>query len=286
MAGLNAIRTPRPGDGIRSALNADGLSAMLEVARAHRSGEFTAGGPPPAPGIDRATVLIRNDTGDGLPIASVVGLDAPIWEPTTAETTRTFQEFVAFKGVTPAAADHREAFAILLEPCGASEGAEAIVSGAVAVKIDVVHASHQYAEITDGQTGYLTSALSGPARILWRETGTGLKWAVVLMGAGPARTENLFAVRCWQDGGTTDGDGTTQCDRTYTVRTLEATAIDTGGELLGEDMTPKTRQATSYVGKMHCPPATGSGWVGLGYWQAGDFMLFDSGEREYTGPCE
>jgi hypothetical protein len=38
--------------------------------------------------------------------------------------------------------------------------------------------------LTDGQSGYLTSGAEGPARILWAETGTGQKRALVLLGGG------------------------------------------------------------------------------------------------------
>ena len=98
-----------------------------------------------------------------------------------------------------------------------------------------------------------------------------------------APPRGMIPVRCWQDGGYTDGDADNQCDRTYTVRTLEATAIDAGGELLGEHMVPRTRQATAYKCQMDCPPAEGGGWIGIGYEdENGAFALFDSGERPVT----
>ena len=55
---------------------------------------------------------------------------------------------------------------------------------------------------------------------------------------GTQTANTHFAVRVWRDGGTTDGDSTQQCDRTYTVRTYEATT-PTGGGALGEDMLPE-----------------------------------------------
>ena len=93
-----------------------------------------------------------------------------------------------------------------------------------------------------------------------------------------------FAVRVWRDGGTTDGSQTTQCDRTYTVRTLDATAVDTGGVLLGEDMTPVFRP--SDVGLYITPAVDGEGVVGVGYYdEHGDFALYSAGEQLDAGPC-
>ncbi|HUW33271.1 MAG TPA: hypothetical protein VM223_16810, partial [Planctomycetota bacterium] len=40
-----------------------------------------------------------------------------------------------------------------------------------------------YAEIADGDAAKLASAASGSAYIIWKETGTGVKWAVVAMHA-------------------------------------------------------------------------------------------------------
>ena len=97
---------------------------------------------------------------------------------------------------------------------------------------------------------------------------------------------NMFAVRTWSDGGA-QGTAAAQATWTYTVRTVDATAIDTGGLLLGEDMTPLCRtQATNWEGVLDYPPVDGGGWVGVGYYNAtGTFCLWDAGERPYTAAC-
>lgn len=89
----------------------------------------------------------------------------------------------------------------------------------------------------------------------------------------------MFAVRLWRDGGTSSGDTTTKCNRTYTVRTEDATAIDEGGTLLGTAMSPLRVRPT--VGMMLCPSDTGAGTVGQGYYNAsGTFILYDANETE------
>jgi len=48
------------------------------------------------------------------------------------------------------------------------------------VRIDVTSSPHRYANPIDGQSGYLRSDATGLFRILWKESGTGIKWAVVI----------------------------------------------------------------------------------------------------------
>jgi len=95
---------------------------------------------------------------------------------------------------------------------------------------------------------------------------------------------STFVVLVWRDGGTTDGDQSTQCDRTYNVRTLEATGPATGGLGLGTGMTPKRVRHT--IGKILVAATTGSGVEGTGYYDAsGDFQLYDANETLDTGAC-
>lgn len=95
---------------------------------------------------------------------------------------------------------------------------------------------------------------------------------------------HTFAVRVWRDGGSTDGDQSNPCDRTYNVRTLEATGPSTGGRELGTGMTPdKVRPS---IGKLVTPSTTGAGVVGLGYLdEDGAFALYDANETFDTGAC-
>ena len=102
---------------------------------------------------------------------------------------------------------------------------------------------------------------------------------------GGADVGNVFACLVWQDGGDSDGDLTHECNRTYTARTLDATAIDTGGTLLGEDLIPdKRRWVTNYYAAMNCPPATGAGVKATGYYDhTGAFCLCDANETHKAG---
>lgn len=129
--------------------------------------------------------------------------------------------------------------------------------------------------LDSGDTVYLVGKEIGT-------TDTGLR--IVVASQTKQAPFIMFAVRVWQDGGTTDGDLTNKCDRTYTVRTADATAPDTGGKLLGEDMTPlKVRPS---LGLMLVPPVDGDGVLGQGYFDgSGTFFLYDANETAEQEEC-
>lgn len=97
----------------------------------------------------------------------------------------------------------------------------------------------------------------------------------------------MFAVKVWRDGGSTDGNKTTQCDRTYTVRTLDALGVGIGGELLGTGMNPTTAgKQRPTTGLLVTPPEEGGGVIGIGYYDKDDnFQLYDANEALDTDPC-
>ncbi len=94
----------------------------------------------------------------------------------------------------------------------------------------------------------------------------------------------MFAVRVWQDGGSTDGDEDTKCNRTYQVRTLPATAISTGGEELGSAMTPLKRRPA--FGPLDVPSDLSDGEIGTGFYDEDEvFFLFDANETLQVDAC-
>ncbi|KKN89725.1 hypothetical protein LCGC14_0235710 [marine sediment metagenome] len=97
-------------------------------------------------------------------------------------------------------------------------------------------------------------------------------------------TDGMFAVRVWQDGGSTDGDEDTKCNRTYQVRTLPATAISTGGEELGSAMTPLKRRPA--FGPLDVPSDLSDGEIGTGFYDEDDvFFLYDANETLDVDAC-
>ncbi len=133
------------------------------------------------------TILVKNTTGGALGRFEVLGVDGVEVTPTTSLAR--FKRRVALSGGTPAVPDHRGKFVVLLEDLPAGAVGPAIGSGLVHVEISVSAGEEgiERADVADGQTGHLVPRPDGSAQILWRESGTGTKWAVVRLGPDQRR---------------------------------------------------------------------------------------------------
>lgn len=160
-------------------------------------------------------ILIRNDSGADVAIRRVLGLGDTVADPTAAEDQ--FCEYIAFEGDLPDIDLHVGKWALLLDPIADGEYGRAAVSGEHQVKINVTDANHTHVEIGDGTT-LLQSGYTGSGKILWKESGTGEKWAVIQIGY---ITEGIYA---WQ-----------------------ATADESGGEITGKVLDETLTQAGSNV---------------------------------------
>jgi hypothetical protein len=127
-------------------------------------------------------IRVRNDSGGDRQRFEILGIGDPIITPT--DNVEAFKNQVAFVGETPAVPDHLGRFVILLEPIADGKIGQALVAGVCPVMLDVPDEDHPYraAEVIDGDATALTVGLAGSATILWRESGTGTKWAVVRLG--------------------------------------------------------------------------------------------------------
>jgi len=173
------FRGYRPGDA--SPKDAGSFNAFAMAARLARdSGKILSANPL---GSTRSGDIIRvkNASGADLDRFAVVGLDEPVFLPSTH--LEEFKREVVFSGVTPTSS-HVRKFAVLLEPAANDDRVvRAIVAGVVQVQVDVSVTAHEYAQAKASTNNKLESSGDGPAQILWRETGTGVKWAIVRLGA-------------------------------------------------------------------------------------------------------
>ena len=132
-------------------------------------------------------VRLKNESGSDRDRFAVLGVDGPIISPD--DNLDSFRNEVTLVGVVPASEDHTGRYAILLEPIRTGGIGSAVVAGVAIVKVDVKEECHAFAEIAGGQTTHLQSGTKGSAVILWKETGSGVKWAVVRI-AGPELMDN------------------------------------------------------------------------------------------------
>jgi hypothetical protein len=125
------------------------------------------------------TLRVRNESGGSLAQYSIVALSTKLVAPEGADAT--FYGRAVFESATPTAGS---AFAIMQRPTADESIGLARISGDSFCKIDVVDAGHGFADaITADYAKLRSQAAAGPAQILWKESGTGTKWAFVRFNA-------------------------------------------------------------------------------------------------------
>lgn len=137
-------------------------------------------------------VTIKNVSGADLTAPfPILRLTDPIFTPT--DDDKVHRKGVKFKADTPDAETSTN-FVVLQGPCASNKFTAAVIQGATWCKVNVSSSSHTHATAEAGNTSSLVSGMTG-VRILWKESGTGVKWAVVLIGgdgSAPTITENEF----------------------------------------------------------------------------------------------
>ena len=156
--------------------------------------------------IERASniIIIRNDSGQNIPIFGVIGISGVAIDPSggtingTDAASRNAREFVSrpvLIGIHPGEnINVGEKIAIAMEPIANGKFGRAAVGGCFPCKVYINNASHGFAgplrSLTadetyspGGQPWELYSADCGPVMLLWKESGQVIsdRWAVGLM---------------------------------------------------------------------------------------------------------
>jgi hypothetical protein len=131
----------------------------------------------------RNIVLCRNDSGDAIARWGVLEVSGVVFDPSSGDAAKaSFEDQPVIVGVTPT--DAVKPFAIAVEPIPDGGIGRVALSGVVQAKIEVVSESHSSAR-SKGSSSEIQSADDGPAKILWKSSGTGAgKWCLIRAGAG------------------------------------------------------------------------------------------------------
>lgn len=149
---------------------------------------------------------VQNDTGFPLSAFDIVGIGdavSPYITDTDAHLAL-FKRNILISGQIPAYATHRGKYAVVLDPVASGQTVDAVIVGVVPVQVDISDASHGYAEIKEAVTTELQSDLYGSARILYKPSGTGVKWTWSRLG-----TEAEAALIGYLDGPLAQGGSAT-----------------------------------------------------------------------------
>lgn len=185
--------------GQRLRMSAEEFNAFTDAAVDLRARQSSRGTRPFPSDTPSPTILVRNDSGQNVPRFGVLGLAGPLITP--EDNLSEFQSRIALSGIAPVEEEHEDGFVILAEPLAEGVIGEAFLTGASPVQVEVEDEDHSHATVKDGEVGFLVSTGDeGKNRILWKELGTGLKWALVMVrAAGGGGAERMVVVRSIPD---------------------------------------------------------------------------------------
>lgn len=157
------------------------INATLEVVRRFGGSRGTSGsGPISTEPIQPAVqVYVRNDTGDDLDWGAILKLSDTIVDITVDEDVPEAVARPVFAGTAPSTSV--DPFVVLKEPIADGQIGRGTIMGVAVCDISVVVESHGFAFPGVDGVDRLRSGFTGPAKILWKESGTGTKRARVLL---------------------------------------------------------------------------------------------------------
>lgn len=122
-------------------------------------------------------ILVKNASGEDRARFEILGIKEPVIS--VSDNEEQFKNRIALTGELPTESDHAGKFVILLEPLKADSIGMAMAMGICQVKINIESEDHSHADVKDDDATTLQSNASGAAQILWKESGTGIKWCTI-----------------------------------------------------------------------------------------------------------
>jgi hypothetical protein len=154
-------------------------TACGDAARAHMAGRTRLSGRSPFDTMPPGVVLVKNHTAAALDRGAIVGIGEAVITPDQDEVL--FREAAVFYAETPTVPAYLEKWGVLTEPLASGSVGRAVISGVYAVEVDFAYSDEPYVDVKTSTTANLQGA-EGGCRVLWKETGTGVLWAVVQLG--------------------------------------------------------------------------------------------------------
>lgn len=167
-----------PGQDI--SIPAEAYNSFVDAANAHRGSRSISASSSSLLSRQSGVIKVKNTTASAIDRFKPVGLSGMVITPT--DSLQNFQNTPVFTGVAPGSSTYLGKFAVLLEPLAADAIGDAVVSGIVVSQISVGHTAHDRVDVSLAGGASLVSAFYGSGEILYAESGTGTKWALVRVG--------------------------------------------------------------------------------------------------------
>lgn len=139
---------------------------------------------PGGPVGERGTrqLWIKNESGATVPQYGILAMGDAVFDPaghSGADELSFKQPSIYVRGDAPSIPGDEGKWCVLLSPASDQQIVRAVAGGVVQVKVFVNASTDEWAEAADADSGKLTTGPVGTARILYKETGTGEKWALI-----------------------------------------------------------------------------------------------------------
>lgn len=170
--------------GERLRIPAAAYNAFVDVVRDQQARQRELSSDSSSAHRSSGLVLVKNASGADRNRFDILGIDSPLFTPSASLDS--FSNRVVLSGVTPTAT-HAGRFIILAEPLKANAIGTAWCAGVCPVKVDVQSTLHTAADIIPSSSASLRSSFDGTASILWKESGTGTRWAIIRFGSSAVR---------------------------------------------------------------------------------------------------
>lgn len=160
-------------------ISAPTWNAHQDAAKAFRQGRLGNVGQRAAQGNQWGNLVeVRNDTGSDVDRFGVLGIDDVAIDPST--NLDEFQARIYLIGVTPSLSSHKGKFVVCRDAIPDGETGKAWISGVCPAYVNINDADDTSCDVKDGDATQLDSSPgTGSAQILWKESGTGSKWAII-----------------------------------------------------------------------------------------------------------
>ena len=163
------------------AIPAEAYNAFVDAAMACRGNRSLGTSVSTPGGLSSSVIKVKNNTAGALDRFAAVGLESLAITP--SGSLENFQNTPVINVLAPGSSMYLGKFAVLQEPLAANYLGDAVVSGVTVSQITMNHASHDRADVDPAGGASLVSAYYGAAEILYVESGTGSKWAVLRLGS-------------------------------------------------------------------------------------------------------
>jgi hypothetical protein len=145
------------------------------------------------PGQNNSTIVkVKNVTGDGLSQFSVLSLSGPVFD--ADDNLDEFKQNAVAEANAPSVVAAKEVVAVLAEALPEDGIGRATILGLTPVKIQVgaLETGWKWADVESGNTTRMVMKEDcGVARVIWKQSGTGEKWAYVCLLGPPCGSEGV-----------------------------------------------------------------------------------------------